>query len=307
MRIKRIAVIVKHKLTLNEKFKRRLVRYSGAFEIEGSRNSNWNPVYLRKKNYPDFQSELKQFKSELVNEIQSNKSLGYLKFGDGDYYFLKGEPTGSAAPGRRAISRELTEVELTRYRENSIKADKFLCEIDIQNRKLFTELFGMKQAIPAEFVYGLTANHWLTKLPYKIGLIGADKKLDLIKKLMQFDQYQEYLGLNEFSDYIKVPQKFACDNLDNRLNELEIQLKGSTADLFLVGVGHLKSGIMSEMTKMKNAVYLDIGSGIDALAGLIDAKRPYFGSWINHRINDQDLYQDLDLLQYDSNRTIYLN
>jgi hypothetical protein len=81
----------------------------------------------------------------------------------------------------------------------------------------------------------------------------------------------------------------------------------SEAEIFLIGVGHLKSGILSEITNMKDAVYLDIGSGIDALAGLIDGKRPYFGSWVNHRVRNIELYNDVDLLQYESNKTYYLD
>ena len=298
---------IKSKIRFSEKFKRRVFGYSPIYNIPGSRNLNWNPVYRLESNYPDFQIELQRFKAKLVNEIKSGKSVSYLKFGDGDYYFLKGQPVGSAAPGKRAISRELTFSELSDYQSNSKKADNYLCEIDFQNRRFFKEIFSVSDPIPAEFVYGLTANHWLTQLPFKIGIIGADKKIEIIRQLMKFPKYQNYLGLKEFADYIEIPQKFACDDLNKRLIELDKQLLNSDADLFLVGVGHLKSGIMSELTKMKNAVYLDIGSGIDALAGLIDAKRPYFGSWVNHRIRNDDLYQDVDLLQYESNSTQFLN
>jgi hypothetical protein len=312
MRIKLVLILglvfkIKSKIKFSEKFKRRIFGYSPIFNINGAKNLNWNPVYRFEDNYPDFQIELHKFKSKLENEIKSQKSVSYLKFGDGDYYFLKGQPVGSATPGKRAISRELTFNELSDYQTNSKKVDNYLCEIDFQNRKLFKEIFNVSDPIPAEFVYGLTANHWLTQLPFKIGIIGADKKIEIIRQLMKFQKYQNYLGLKEFTDYVKIPQKFACDDLNQRLIELDEQLRNSEADLFLVGVGHLKSGIMCELTKMKNAVYLDIGSGIDALAGLIDAKRPYFGSWVNHRIRNDDLYQDVDLLQYESNSTQFLN
>ena len=36
--------------------------------------------------------------------------------------------------------------------------------------------------------------------------------------------------------------------------------------------------------EIKNAIYLDIGAGIDALAGLIDPDRPYASSWINYQM-----------------------
>lgn len=303
----RIINKLKSKFRLSEVTKRKLIEYSKVYEIPGSTNLNWNPIYRSSKNYPNFQSDLEVFKSNLIEEVEAAKGVSYLKFGDGDYYFLTGQPIGSAAPGKRAISRPLTPEELSTYQENSKRADRYLCEIDIQNRKLFQEIYGKRDSMPAEYVYGLTANHWLTQLPFKVGLIGADKKMDVIRELMKFRKYQEYLGLEEFTDYIRIPQKYACDNLSARLIDLERQLQESHAQIFLVGVGHLKSGIMSELPKMKKAVYLDIGSGIDALAGLIDSKRPYFGAWENHRLRNDSLYSDVDLLQYESSKTIYLN
>ena len=81
---------------------------------------------------------------------------------------------------------------------------------------MFNSLFPHRSVqIPAEYGYGLVANKWLTKsFSGKIGLIGADEKIDLIKQLIQRKEYKEYLGLDNFNDYIKIPQKFACDNLD---------------------------------------------------------------------------------------------
>ena len=307
MRVVGLFFRIKAKTRISESIKRRVVRYSREYKISGSTNLNWNPVYVSKKNFPSFQSSLEIFKANLVKDIKSKKSISYLKFGDGDYYFLTGKSIGSAAPGKRALSRALTSTELSEYVTNSKKVDKYLCEIDSQNRKYFKDLFGSIEPIPAEFVYGLTANHWLTKLPFKIGLIGADRKIEIIKNLMQFPEYQNYLGLEKFTDYIQIPQKFACDNLSLRLAELETQILNSEAEIFLIGVGHVKSGILSEIAKMRNAVYLDIGSGVDAIAGLIDAKRPYFGSWVNHRVKKGQIYDGVDLLQYESNKTHFLD
>ena len=59
-----------------------------------------------------------------------------------------------------------------------------------------------------------------------IGLIGAGPKLDLIKKLMKYKEYQEYLGLDEFTDYIQIPE-VCCDNLEYTINMVSEQLKNS--------------------------------------------------------------------------------
>ena len=37
--------------------------------------------------------------------MREKNNLTYYKFGDGDYYFLRKEPRGSAKPGRRALKR----------------------------------------------------------------------------------------------------------------------------------------------------------------------------------------------------------
>jgi len=74
-------------------------------------------------------------------------------------------------------------------------------------------------------------------------------------------------------------------------------LVGSSAKVFLFGVGHVKSGIISELANMHPAVYIDIGSGIDALAGIIDVRRPYFGGWTNFVSPKNELYVNIDYLQ----------
>ena len=83
---------------------------------------------------------------------------------------------------------------------------------------------------------------------------------------------------------------------------VKTQLENSNPDTFvyLYGVGHVKSGLIHHLPKIKNAIYLDIGAGIDALAGLIDIDRPYAGNWINYQMKNYN-YGNIDLLQYSSN------
>ena len=162
---------------------------------------------------------------------------------------------------------------------------------------MFKEIFNAKPNFPSEFVYGLLSNKWILKnFSGKIGLIGADKKIKLIKKLMQEDEYKEYIGLDQFNDYIKIPQNFACDNLDQVKKSVDKQLKKTTSKIFLVGVGHIKSGLLSELKSFNNAVYLDVGVGIDALAGIVNINRPYFGNWKNFQLENKNLYKKLDIL-----------
>jgi hypothetical protein len=175
----------------------------------------------------------------------------------------------------------------------------YTCEIYPENRKAFAEVINREVDFPAEFGYGLVANKWFFKeFAGKIGLIGADRKIEIIKNLMEADQYQEYLGIEKFEDYIKLPQQFACDDLDATEKMVAEQLEKSTSKIFLMGMGHVKSGLIHRLKKYKDAVFLDVGSAIDAIAGVIDVDRPFFGDWTNYQIDDPGLYAGVDLLQY---------
>ena len=121
---------------------------------------------------------------------------------------------------------------------------------------------------------------------------------------MQNQEYQEYLGLEKFQDYIHIPQTFACDNIDETEELVAEQLKSSKSKIFLLGVGHVKSALLHRLKKYKDAVFLDVGSSRDALAGIIDHGRPYMGDWTNYRTREFD-YSSLDILQYDIWNTPY--
>ena len=163
---------------------------------------------------------------------------------------------------------------------------------------MFYEIFGKNMDFPSEFVYGLTANKWFFKNFNKnIGLIGADKKIEIINLLMEKEEYQEYLSLESFSDYITIPQKFAVDKINKIEKNLRKSLEHSTSKIFLVGIGHVKSGLLYKLKEYrKDAQFIDIGVGIDAIAGIVNNERPYFGDWKNYRINDEKIYRDVDFL-----------
>ncbi|ASY16694.1 hypothetical protein A1sIA79_00160 [Candidatus Planktophila versatilis] len=279
------------------------------FQIPGTKNHDPNPCLLDESTYPMFQVELQNYMENLERDFESGRSYTSFKFGDGDYNFLKRIPSGSAQPGKRAVSRNLSKSEMSPFITGSKKCNKYFCEIYPENRKMFQEVIGSdRNTIPAEFNYGLVSNKWLFKeFGSSIGIIGASEKVDLIRQLMQYPEYQEYLGLREFSDYIKVPQKFACDDLESLEISMKEQFKEAKSKLFLFGIGHVKSGIAWKLNSFWPAIYLDIGSGIDAIAGIIDEKRPYFGDWTNHQLRSGFDYSKLDLLQLEKSKVKFLN
>ena len=269
------------------------------YKIEGSVNLDTHECFGDLNTYPNFQKELKDFKYILKLLVNAKKSKTFYKFGDGDYYFLKKESFGSASPGKRALSKNYDSINHELFVEGSKLNDYYTCEIYPRNRKLLNEVIpNTKIDYPAEFGYGLIANKWLFEIfNGRIGVIGADKKIELIETLMGYKEYQDYLGLSSFNDYIKIPQKFACDNLLETEKIIAHQLENSTSDIFLLGIGHVKSGLLHRLKKYKKAVYLDVGSGIDALAGIIEMGRPYFGDWTNFQTKKYN-YNSLDFLNY---------
>ena len=274
--------------------------YLDQYKIDGTVNKDQNPCFNNPDTFPDFQNGLEDFKNLLIKLVDSNQPSTFYKYGDGDYYFLKKIPAGSATPGRRALSKGYDEINHDLFVEGAQKCDYYTCEIYPENRANFREVIKRDIDFPAEYGYGLVTNKWLLKtFAGKIGLIGAGSKLNIIKNLMEAPQYQEYLGLEKFEDYISLPQKFACDDLEATEKMVASQLMKSTSKIFLMGMGHVKSGLIHRLSKYRDAVFLDVGASIDALAGIIDVDRPYAGDWTNYQIDDVQLYKGIDFLAYE--------
>ena len=273
--------------------------YLDMYKIDGTVNNDTDLSFENKDTYPNFQQQLIEFKELLINLVDSNQSKTFYKFGDGDYFFLKKQSVGSAAPGRRALSKSYLDIDHQQFVEGSKLCDYYTCEIYPLNRQRFSEVIDRKIDFPAEYGYGLVANKWLLQtFAGKIGLIGANTKMNIIQNLMEAPQYQEYLGITKFEDYISLPQRFACDDLDATEKMVGDQLKNSTSKIFLMGMGHVKSGLIHRLKKYTDAVFLDVGASIDAIAGIIDVDRPFVGDWVNYQIDEKEMYEDVDLLAY---------
>lgn len=270
--------------------------------IEDCQHNITGRDYLKDPNYySDFQRRLIEFKNLIINLVQNNEGKSFVHFGDGDYFFLKKQAVGSANPGKRALSIRYKKFNIKPFREGWDKADYHCVEyLEKNNRNMLKELYPNQETIPTEYLYGLTMNKWFFKnFSGKIGLIGAGEKLNIIKKLMEHKEYRDYLCLENFNDYIEIPQKFACDNLDNTIEMVKKQLLNSKEEtrIFLYGVGHVKSGLIHHLPRFKKALYIDIGAGIDGIAGLLDHDRPYAFSWINYRLKNYN-YSNIDTLNY---------
>ena len=274
--------------------------YLDLYKIDGTLNNDTEPCFHNPETYPNFQEQLQEFKDLLIELVYLNESKTFYKFGDGDYYFLRKEPVGSATPGRRALSKDYDQINHEAFVTGAHLCDYYTCEIYPTNRAWFANVINRDVDYPAEFGYGLVTNKWLLEtFSGRIGLIGADQKMNIIQNLMEAPQYQDYLGLEKFEDYISLPQKFACDDIDATEQMVAEQLKNSTSKIFLMGMGHVKSGLIHRLKKHANAVFLDVGASIDALAGIIDVNRPFAGDWTNYQIDEPHLYEGVDFLAYE--------
>ena len=275
--------------------------YLENYKIEGSINNDTDPCFHDVNTYPLFQEKMEEFKKLLIELVDNNESKTFYKYGDGDYFFLTKQSVGSAAPGKRALSKGYININHEQFVEGAQLCDYYTCEIYPTNKDRFEQVIDRKIDFPAEYGYGLVANKWLFKqFSGKIGLIGADTKINIIENLMEAEQYQEYLGLEKFEDYVRLPQQFACDDIDATEKMVGEQLQKTSSKIFLMGMGHVKSGLIHRLKKYTDAVFLDVGSSIDAIAGIIDVNRPFFGDWTNYQINEPPLYEGVDFLQYDS-------
>ena len=159
-----------------------------------------------------------------------------------------------------------------------------------------------KMDFPMDIIYGLFANRWILEMfKNKIALIGGDEKMNVIKSLMKHEEYRNYIKNDFFLDYISVPERFSCDNTDELIQNIGAHVKKSTAEIFLFGIGIAKMAIAHKLKEYKNAIFIDIGCGMSALAGTCSTDRPYFGSWINYRLRDYD-YKNIDPMDFNINQ-----
>lgn len=278
------------------------------YKIEGTNYLNPPEEFLFNEFNTEFQKDMESFKLSILNSLKNNKPTTYYKFGDGDYYFLNKIPKGSAKPGRRALKKPYFLINHNKFVKGAKQNNYFMAQMPKMHQEMFFKVFNKSPDFYSEFTYGLLANKWLLKKTTKnIGLIGADKKLELIHSLIQKQEYQEYLGIEKFSNYVSIPQRFACDNLQKTIRIAKKQLTNSNTSLYLVGVGHVKSGLLHELKNFSNSVFLDVGVGIDALSGIVNLTRPYYGDWKNYQLQNSSIYKDIDFLVNKNNNIKNIN
>jgi len=266
--------------------------YNNRYDMEGCGNENAN---VNKLYYPNFYEGYENLKDKLKNFVKNNETVSFYKWSDGEKLFYDGISEGSTSGGRRDTNIGVGGLNLTPFREGILKNDYYMVESFFDAHNWWKDRFGDVPFIAAEWSYALVTNKWFFKtFRGQIGLIGAKEKLELIQELLEYSEYRDYLGLDKFEDYITIPQKYACDDIENTDNIIREQLKNAKSKIFLEGIGHAKQALLWKMKLYHPAVYFSVGSGIDVIAGIQDNLRPYSADWVNFTLKNYD-YSRVDI------------
>ena len=269
--------------------------------IEGTSNictrETEGPEYNTPSTWPTFQEDWIQLKDAIVQDVSNNTGKVYLRIFDGEFWFLQGQKVGNV--GSRHCSRELTPEFLKPFYDGFLKADIVATQLYAEEMDKYKRLFPQRPFdIPMELLYSLVSSRWIfQQFPDSIALIGGHEKMTVIQELMKYNEYREYVGVSTFTDYISVPERFACDNTDAVFDSIKDQIRASRANVFLFGMGISKLAFAYRFKEISTAQFIDVGCGISALAGTTSVERPYFGSWTNFRLRNWN-YGSMDPIDF---------
>ena len=241
----------------------------------------------------DFIEKYEEFKLFIKDLVSTNSSKTFYKFSDGEYYWWKNNQVGSVSPGCR--DSNIIDRDLTPFHEGIQKCDYNGINLHPDDYVHFKEVFNKEPDFLVDHATGLIYNKWWTEtFNGQIGLIGGDAKLDLISELCTRQEYLDYLKFDGFTDYIKLPQRYLCDQLEHAEELLADQLSKSKSKVFLIGIGHAQQALLHRMKKYTDAVFMVVGSGVCAYAGVQDNRRPWAAGWTNYQLKDYD-YSKIDI------------
>ncbi len=230
-----------------------------------------------------------------------------MRVSDGEAYFLDGKLVGNGPKRHFTKSEKLTENYLTIFKNSLLACESRHVEMLKSNQKYFFKIYkkNIFSDIPFECIYALISSRKLLKSNYKIGIIGSNKKINIIKELLNNIEYQEYVGRDCFDDYIGIPEKGSANDPVLLAKTIKKELKPDI-DIYIVGIGIAKLVVLPELRKNSKNLFIDVGAGISALAGLISNDRPYFASWKNFRLKDYD-YSQIDIMDFDYKKDYVIN
>lgn len=259
-------------------------------------------VYSDPKLYPHFQEKFIDFQGTLRRNIEEKKSKVYLRLFDGEFWFLRGEAVGNISSRHTNVHPK--EMDLKPFWDGVYGCDYVSTQLYPDQMEVYNTLFPDRPFdFPMEYIYAIVANRSIFNYG-KIGLICGEEKARVIEELFKHKEYRDYIGVDGFDSIISVPERFAC----NRIEEIESKISNELSDdvdVYLYGIGISKLALAHRFKKYSNSIFLDIGCGMSAIAGLVGNDRPYFGNWVNHRVNRFD-YSNVDLMDSNEHEVVWL-
>jgi hypothetical protein len=232
----------------------------------------------------------------LEKRVKQKKPFVYIRASDGEANFLLGKFVGNVGRRHYTADDKIPAASIDLFRDGLLSCDSRHVEMYRNTRRDFKKIFGQNifSPIPFECLYAIISSRKIFNSPWRIGIIGADNKIEIIKELFKHQQYQDYIGRSAFDGYIGVPEK-GTSNQPLELAQSIIKRLDPSIDIYLVGIGIAKLAVLPELKKSSRSVFFDAGAGVSALAGLVSAHRQYFADWINFRLKDFN-YSAVDIM-----------
>ena len=151
-----------------------------------------------------------------------------------------------------------------------------------------------------ETVYALISSRLIFRMFVSdILIVGQQEKVAAINILSGYKQYRDYLGIESFCGYVGVPKIGAADNESLIISNIKAECKQKNPKVILLGIGSSKLYVLPRIQEFSNAIVIDIGAGIDALAGVVSQGRPYFSDWVNYKSNKID-YDSMNMMDHNN-------
>jgi hypothetical protein len=278
------------------------------YKIEGTKNICSYDIdhscYNSELTWPNFQSDFDLFKERIINSVDNKDPLLFTRVADGEFRFLERRSEGTNI-GNRHLSKNIHSVDMEPFWEGIRQCDYISTQLYTEWTDEFRRVINFRDIdFPMEFAYSIVSSKWIfEKYPDSIGIIGGSEKIKLIQSLMEFKEYRDYLGVDKFTDYISVPERYSSDDIQGLETHIGKELERSTANIFIFGIGISKLAVAHKFKKYHKATYIDVGCGISALAGTTALERPYFGGWTNFIIDGYD-YSNIDRMDYNDTKGI---
>lgn len=231
--------------------------------------------------------------------VEKKESYTIIRVGDGEANFLRGVIKGNTKSRHYTSDSAPDKKYLAQFKDGLLACDSLHVEMYKSVQGAFNGIYKnlVFSEIPLECIYALVASRKIFKSNYTIGIIGADNKIAIIQQLFNHEEYRHYIGRDSFDDYISVPERGSSNDV-TALTQHIVDNLNPNVDIYLIGVGVAKMAIMQHLKEKSNAVFIDVGCGISALAGLVSNDRPYFADWINFRLKGFD-YSTVDAVDAD--------